>query len=250
MLERFHMDIHNKIALVTGGAHRIGQAIAMALARSGAHVAITYNTSKEAAQATVDQIKALGVRSIALHCDQRNLTEIQSLFDSLRREFEHLDILINSAAIMTRQPVRDVTPADFDRTIETNVRGPFFIAQAAAKWMKQSGVAGSIVNIADLSAIHPWPSYIAHTISKSGIVAMTQSMALALAPSIRVNAIAPGAVLKPIDWDDDRWNKLAESLPLKRTGSAEDVANAVLFCLQSEFMTGETIIIDGGRSLR
>ncbi len=244
------MDIHNKVALVTGGAHRIGQAIALALARSGAHVAITYNTSKEAAQAAVDQIKALGVRSIALKCDQRNLIEIQALFESLQREFEHLDILINNAAIMERQPVLDVTPADFDRTIETNLRGPFFIAQAAAQWMKRSSVAGSIVNIADLSAIHPWPSYIAHTISKSGVVAMTHSMALALAPSIRVNAIAPGAVLKPVDWDDARWSKLAETLPLRRSGSAEDVANAVLFCVQSEFMTGETIIIDGGRNLR
>lgn len=244
------MDISDKFALVTGGAHRVGQAIALALARSGAHVAITYRSSKEAAHATVDQIQALGVRSIALHCDQRNLTDIQSLFVSLQREFDHLDILINSAALMERKAVLDVTPDDFDRTIETNLRGPFFIAQAAAKWMKQSGVAGSIVNIADLSAIHPWPSYIAHTISKSGIVAMTHTLALALAPLIRVNAVAPGAIMKPVDWDDARWSKLAGTLPLQRTGSAEDAANAVLFCVQSEFMTGETIVIDGGRSLK
>ncbi|HZY46075.1 MAG TPA: SDR family oxidoreductase [Anaerolineae bacterium] len=244
------MDIHNKFALVTGGAHRVGQAIALALARSGVHVAITYRLSVEAAHATVDQIKAMGVRSIALHCDQRNFTEIQSLFVSLQREFDHLDILINSAALMERKTVLDVTPDDFDRTIETNLRGPFFIAQAAAKWMKQSGVAGSIVNIADLSAIHPWPSYIAHTISKSGIVAMTHTLALALAPLIRVNAVAPGAIMKPVDWDDARWSKLAGTLPLQRTGSAEDAANAVLFCVQSEFMTGETIVIDGGRSLK
>jgi pteridine reductase len=244
------MELQNKFALVTGGARRLGKEIALALARSGAHVAITYNTSAELAQTVVKQIKTLGARSIALKCDQTNLIEIQSLFENLEREFDHLDILINSAAIMERQPVLDVTPADFDRTIETNLRGPFFIAQAAAKWMKRSGMAGSIVNIADLSAIQPWPSYIAHTISKSGLVAMTQALALALAPSIRVNAIAPGTILKPVDWDDNRWQKLIEALPLKHGGSIEDVTQAVLFCLQNEFMTGETLVIDGGRSLR
>lgn len=244
------MDFINKIALVTGGSQRIGKAIALALAQAGAHVAITYHTSANAAQATVAEIKALGRRSIALPCNQRAWTSIQSLFDSLRNEFDRIDILVNNAAIMERQPALEVTPDDFDRTMETNLRGPFFIAQAAARWMKQAGVEGSIVNIADLAAIHPWPSYIAHTISKSGVVAMTQALALALAPSIRVNAIAPGVILKPASWSDDRWNNLIEALPLKRAGTLEDVTQAVLFCVQNNFMTGETIVLDGGRSLR
>jgi NAD(P)-dependent dehydrogenase (short-subunit alcohol dehydrogenase family) len=244
------MDIKGKIALVTGGARRLGKEIALALARSGAHVAITYNTSADLAPAVVDQITALGARSIALKCDQTNLIEIQSLFESLEHEFDHLDILVNNAAIMERQPVLEVTPEDFDRTLETNLRGPFFIAQAAAKWMIRSGITGSIVNIADLSAFQPWPSYSAHTISKAGLIAMTKTLALALAPSIRANAIAPGLILKPIDWSDDRWNNLIQALPLKHPGSIEDVTRAVLFCLQNDFMTGETIVIDGGRSLR
>lgn len=244
------MELTNKIALVTGGSQRIGKAIALALAQAGAHVAISYNTSAGAAQATVAEIKALGRRSIALPCNQREWISIQSLFDSLRHEFDRIDILVNNAAIMERQPVLEVTSDDFDRTMETNLRGPFFIAQAATKWMKEAGNEGSIVNIADLAGIHPWPSYIAHTISKSGVVAMTQALALALAPSIRVNAIAPGVILKPAGWSDDRWNNLIAALPLKRAGTIEDVTQAVLFCLQNNFMTGETIVLDGGRSLR
>ena len=243
-------DIQNKTALVTGGARRVGRAIALALAWSGAHVAITYNSSAAEAKTTLAEIEQAGVRAAAFQCDQRQIESIDALFQALRRAFDRLDILINSAAIMERRPVLDVTPGDWERVVNTNLRGPFFMAQAAAKWMIESGGGGSIVNIADLSAIHPWPSYIIHTIGKSGIVAMTQALALALAPSIRVNAIAPGAVLKPVDWDEERWTKLAGSLPLQRTGSPADVAEAVLFCLRSDFMTGETLVVDGGRSLK
>ncbi len=244
------MEIRDKVALVTGGAHRVGKAIALALARSGAHVAITYNTSSDQARNTLGEVRQSGVRAAAFKCDQQSNVSIEQLFESLQREFDHIDILINSAAIMERQSVLDVTLDDWERVVNTNLRGPFFITQAAAKWMNTAGIEGSMVNIADLSAIHPWPGYITHTISKSGLVAMTQALALALAPSIRVNAVAPGAVMKPQDWDDEQWNKLGTTLPLKRSGSAEDVTQAVLFCLHSDFMTGHTLIVDGGRSLK
>ncbi|MFN8596217.1 MAG: SDR family oxidoreductase [Anaerolineae bacterium] len=244
------MDVQGKVAVVTGGAHRVGQAIALALAQAGAHVAITYNASAEQAQATVAEIIRAGVRSIAVQCDQQSFSDITRLYETLRRNFDQLDILINSAAIMEVQPALDVTPADWERVINTNLRGPFFIAQAAAKWMLADGRGGSIVNIADLSALHPWPSYVTHTISKSGVVAMTEALALALAPSIRVNAVAPGTVLKPPDWSAERWQKLADSLPLRRAGSPHDVADAVLYCLRSDFMTGQTLVIDGGRVLK
>jgi pteridine reductase len=244
------MDIHDKVALVTGGAHRVGKAIAVALAQAGAHVAITYNTSSDKAQATVDEINQSGRKAVAFQCDQQQIESIEQLFRSLRNEFDRLDIAINSAAIMERQPALDITPDDWARVVDTNLRGPFFIAQAAAKWMNEAGVEGSIVNVADLSALQPWPSYPTHTISKRGVLAMTQALALALAPSIRVNAIAPGAILKPDDWDDARWLRLIDSLPLKHSGTLDDVARAVLFCLQTDCMTGQTIVIDGGRSLK
>jgi pteridine reductase len=243
------MNVENKIALVTGGARRVGKAIALALARSGARVLITYNTSIEEAALTVAEIERSGGQASALQCNQRDLNAIDRLFDRLRLECDRLDILVNNAAIMERQPALDITPDDWSRVIDTNLRGPFFIAQRAAQWMLATG-GGAIVNIADLSALHPWPNYLTHTISKSGVVALTQGLALALAPAIRVNAIAPGMVLKPDKWSDDRWAKMIAALPLQREGTPEDVAEAVLYCVRSEFMTGQTIVLDGGRSLK
>ena len=250
------MDIQGKVALVTGGAHRVGKALALALAREGAQVCLTFNTSAGKAQATVAEIKSAGGQARAVPCDQRDLAAIDRLFNQLRAEFDQLDILINSAAIMERRAVLDITPEDWARVMETNLRGPFFMAQAAARWMLERGNrgvrsnCGVIVNIADMSALHPWPNYLAHTVSKSGVVAMTKTLALALAPQVRVNAIAPGTVLKPEEWDDARWEKLVAALPLQHEGTPEDVAEAVLFCLHSEFMTGQVIVLDGGRSLK
>jgi pteridine reductase len=243
------MDVEHKLALVTGGARRIGKAIAVALARSGARVVITYHTSADEAAITVAEIERSGGAAAAVHCDQRDLAAIDRLFDRLRLDHARLDILVNNAAIMERKPALEITPDDWSRVIDTNLRGPFFMAQRAAQWMLTTG-GGVIVNIADLSALHPWPNYLTHTISKSGLVAMTQGLALALAPSIRVNAVAPGMMLKPDEWSDDRWAKLIAALPLQHEGSPEDVAEAVLYCVRSEFMTGQTIVLDGGRSLK
>ncbi len=243
------MKLQHATALVTGGAHRVGKAIARALTRAGAQVIITYHTAADQAEATVAELNRSGGVARAVQCDQRDLDAVARLFDQLRRETKRLDVLVNSAAIMERRPVLEITPEDWARVLDTNLRGPFFCAQAAAKWMLEGG-GGAIVNIADLSAVQPWPSYLTQTVSKSGVVAMTKALALALAPQVRVNAIAPGAVLKPDDWDDERWDKLISALPLQRGGSVEDVAEAVLFCLRSEFMTGQVLVLDGGRSLR
>jgi pteridine reductase len=243
------MNVENKIALVTGGARRIGKAIAMALARSGARVIITYHTSVEEAAITVAAIERSGGQASAVPCDQRDLGAIDRLFDRLRQDSDRLDILVNNAAIMERKPALEITPDDWSRVIDTNLRGPFFMAQRAAHWMLSTG-GGVIVNIADLSALHPWPNYLTHTISKSGVVAMTQGLALALAPSIRVNAVAPGLMLKPDEWSAERWARLIAALPLQREGTADDVAEAVLYCVRSEFITGQTIALDGGRSLK
>jgi pteridine reductase len=244
------MNLHGSTALITGGARRVGKAIALALAREGARVAITYNTSSDQARATVAAIEQSGGQAAAYRCDQRDLAAIDRLFDQLRLDFDRLDILVNSAAIMERQPVLDITAEDWARVMETNLRGPFFMAQAAAKWMSETGQRGNLVNLADMSALQPWPSYLTHTVSKSGIVALTKTLALALAPSIRVNAIAPGAVLKPEEWAGERWEKMIAALPVQHGASAEDVAEAVVFCVKSEFMTGQLIVLDGGRSLK
>jgi NAD(P)-dependent dehydrogenase (short-subunit alcohol dehydrogenase family) len=262
------LEIRNTVALVTGGAHRIGKTIALALAEAGAHTLITYMNSADEAARTTREIEARGVQALAVQLDQRHTTQIDTLFATIQERFGRLDILVNSAAIMERKPILDITPDDWDRTLDTNLRGPFFVAQAAARLMlgaqpstpasagstsaqdAQHTVEGCIVNIADLSALHPWPTYSAHTVSKAGLVALTKALALALAPSIRVNAVAPGMVLKPSDWGDDRWAQLAERIPLRRSGTPEDVAAAVLYLIRSDFVTGQVLVLDGGRELR
>ena len=260
------MEIRNRVAVVTGGAHRVGKSIALALAAAGAHTVITYLHAAEAAAHTAREIEACGVRALALPLDQRKPAQIAAMLDAVRNRFGRLDILVNSAAIMERKPIFDVTPDDWDRTLDTNLRGPFFVAQAAARLMleqkpdappgpdgdahRSTGASGCIVNIADLAALRPWPSYLAHSVSKAGLVALTRALAAALAPSIRVNAIAPGTVLKPPDWSDERWAQLSRSVPLGRSGTPDDVAQAVLYLIHSEFITGQLLVLDGGRELR
>ncbi len=254
------MEIRNRVALVTGGAHRVGRAIALALAAEGAHTIITYLSAADEATRTVRDLEAFGVQALAVRADQRDVTQIDALITAVRDRFGQLDILVNSAAIMERKRVFEITPDDWDRTLDTNLRGPFFVAQAAARLMvnthpERSGAesknaSGCIINIADLSALRPWPSYIAHTVSKAGLVALTRALAVALAPSIRVNAIAPGAVLKPVDRDDEQWAQLAARSPLQRHGTPEEVAQAALYLIRSDFMTGQLLVLDGGRELR
>jgi pteridine reductase len=242
------METRDKVALVTGGAHRVGKSIALALAAEGAHVVISYLTSDVEAGRTAHEIEAFGVQSLAMHADQRDMAHIDALFAAIRDRFGRLDILVNSAALMERKPIFDIKPEDWDRVLDTNLRGPFFISQAAVRLMHDS--EGCIVNIADSSAVRPWPSYIAHTVSKAGLVALTQALAVALAPAIRVNAVAPGAVLKPQGWSDEQWLKLAQRIPLGRPGTPEDVAQAVLYLIHSDFITGQLLVLDGGRELR
>ncbi len=245
------MDLRDKIALVTGGAQRVGKAIALALAQAGVNVAITYHTSDDEARTTVAEIERSGVRAAAYALDQRDVSSINQLFVNLRRDFDYLDILVNNAAIMERRPVLNVTLDDWERVINTNLRGPFFIAQAAARWMIETHTSGAIINIADTAALKPWPGYITHTISKTGLVAMTETLALALAPQIRVNAIAPGPILKPLDWSEERWQRSTEAtIPLKHIAALSNVTDAVLMCARNEFMTGHTLVIDGGRILK
>jgi len=242
------MDLKGKVGLVTGAAHRVGRDIALGLAREGMHVVIHYNASVEAAEHTLAEIKALGVEAIAVKADQSQATEVQALFVAAQARFDRLDVLVNSAAIMERKPFLDITEADWDRVLDINLKGPFLCAQQAAHRML-AGEGGAIVNIADLAGLEPWPVYAHHSVSKAGVIMLTKVMALALAPTIRVNAVAPGPVAKPVNWTHERWLAHAAKLPLQRTGSGQDVADAVVFLLKSDFITGEVLVVDGGSSL-
>ncbi|MBC7841976.1 MAG: SDR family oxidoreductase [Gemmatimonadaceae bacterium] len=240
--------LRGQVALVTGGARRVGKAIAVALATRGADIVVHYNSGAAEAESTVDELREHGVRVATVQGDLSDVTVAQALPARAHDAFGRLDILVNSAAMMLRTPIGEVTPAQWERMFTLNLRAPFFIAQAAAPLLRAHG--GVIVNIADLAAYETWPTYVPHAITKAGVVQMTRGLARALAPHIRVNAVAPGAVLLPDEWHEDAAVKLVSTTPLGRLGSAEDVAQAVVYLCEASYVTGEVLIVDGGRHVR
>lgn len=240
--------LRGKVALVTGGARRVGRAIALALADRGSDVVVHYHSGATEAEETAAEIRARGVRAVLVQGDLSDIGAAQTLPERANAAFGQLDILVNSAAMMQRTPIGDVTPDDWERMFALNLRAPFFVSQAAVPLLRARG--GAIVNIADLAAYETWPAYVPHAITKAGIVQMTRGLAHALAPDIRVNAVAPGAVLLPDAWTDDSAKRLAETTPLGRLGAAEDVAQAVVYLCEATYVTGEVIIVDGGRHIR
>ena len=241
------MELRGRRALVTGAGVRVGRVIAHALMREGVHCAIHYHGSEHGARQTAIEGETMGSRVALLPADLGDAAEARGLAARAAEALGGLDILVNSAAIMERRRVDETSPDDWDRTMNLNLRGAFFVAQGAAAEMKDGG---AMVNIADLAAFERWATYAVHCISKAGVVVMTELMAKTWAPRIRVNAVAPGAVLLPDDWDESIRKKLIETTPLKRLGSPRDVADAVLYLLQSDYVTGETLVVDGGRRLR
>lgn len=241
-------SLAGKTALVTGAARRVGKAIALALADKGADIILHYNAGAAAAEETAGELRAKGVRVMLQQADLVDLEAAQALPAAAEQAAGRLDILVNSAAMMLRTPLGQVTPAEWDAMFALNLRAPFFIAQAAVPMLRAQ--QGCIVNIADLAAYETWPAYIPHAMTKAGVVQMTRGLARALAPDIRVNAVAPGAVLLPEDWGIESAGRLAETTPLQRLGTAADVAQAVVYLCEAQYVTGEVIIVDGGRHIR
>jgi pteridine reductase len=241
-------SLAGRVALVTGAAHRVGKAIAVALAERGARVAVHYHAAQHEAESTLQQLRARGVEASAFKSDLSDASACPTLIADVVRHFGSLDILVNSAAIMQRTPIGEVTPSDWDTMFAVNLRAPFFLAQAASPHLARS--RGVIVNIADLAAFETWPAYVPHTITKAGVVQMTRALAHALAPDVRVNAVAPGAVLLPDGWDERSTQHLIDTTPLKRLGTPEDVVRAVVYLIESDYVTGETMLVDGGRHVR
>lgn len=242
------MELAGRVILVTGAAHRVGQSIAMTAAKHGARLAVHYHGARADADATVAAMVALGADARAFQADLRDPLAPARLIAAVVDHFGALDALINSAAIMQRTPVDRVTVEQWDAIMALNLRAPFFLAQAACPHL--AATKGAIVNVADLAAFETWPAYVPHGISKAGVVQMTRALAHALAPDVRVNAVAPGAVLLPDDWDADAERHLIATTPLRRLGSPDDVAHAVLYLLHAEYVTGETLVVDGGRRIR
>jgi pteridine reductase len=242
------MNLSGRVALVTGAGKRVGQAIALALGKRGMKVAVHYHGSAAGAEDTVQQLAAEGATGRAFQGDLATHDGPAKLVAAVVESFGALDALVNSAAIMERTPFSDVTPAKWDEIMAINIRAPFFVTQAAAPHLKKA--CGAVVNIADLAAYETWPAYVPHGISKAGVVHMTRALARVMAPDVRVNGVAPGTVLLPEDWDQKADERLRQTTPLARTGTPEDVSAAVIFLLESDYVTGETIIVDGGRHVR
>jgi pteridine reductase len=241
-------ELTGKVALVTGGAVRVGLEIARALADAGADVAVGYLRSAAAARAAVRDLQARGVRAVALRADVARPREARALVASTVKRLGRLDILVNNAALFYRTPVESTTPAQFDRLLAVNLRAPFFCSQAAARVMGRRG--GRIVNIADVGAVRAWPGYVPYGISKAGVVMLTRGLAAALAPRIQVNAVAPGVVLLPEDFPRESGRRLAARIPMGRHGRPADVAEAVcFFATCSDYITGQVLFVDGGSSL-
>jgi pteridine reductase len=242
------MELTGRVALVTGAGRRVGRAIALALGAQGARVLVHYHASRAGADETVQELGRSGAEAWAVQADLSQHAAADELVNDTVQHFGALDILVNSAAIMVRTPFGEVSPADWDAMFALNLRAPFFCARAAARVMRTRG--GVIVNIADLAGLETWPAYIPHGITKAGVIHMTRALARTLAPGIRVNAVAPGAVLLPDDWSAADAERLASTTPLRRIGSPQDVAGAVVYLVEADYVTGEVLIVDGGRHVR
>ena len=243
------MTLEGRVALVTGAGRRVGQAIAVGLARAGCDVAVHVHGTVDGGVDTVAQIRALGRKAEALTADLSDPKAAGGLAPRAAGLWGgRLDILVNSAAIMVRQAIPDVTPESWDQTLDLNLRAPFFVTQGALPFLKKS--RGRVVNLADVAGFEPWPAYVPHCVSKAGVVMLTKGLARALAPDITVNAVAPGAVLLPDDWDEKARAHFAETTPLGHLGTPEDVVQAVLYLLTADYVTGTVLIVDGGRVIR
>ena len=242
------VNLSGKTALVTGGARRVGKALALALGRAGAHVVINYNRSAGAADQTVRELMAAGINASAFQADVSQKDEIDALVAHIQAKYGRLDVLVNSASLFESAKFADITEADWRRVLDVNLTGPFLLSQAALPLLQASD-SSSIINIVDLSAIQAWPSYAHHSVSKAGLLQLTKVMARALAPRVRVNAIAPGTVLPPDGYDGTAGDGTSDRRVVEPAGTPEDVVKAMFYLIESPFVTGQTLIVDGGRTL-
>jgi NAD(P)-dependent dehydrogenase (short-subunit alcohol dehydrogenase family) len=239
------MNIENKVALVTGGAHRVGKAITLMLAKAGANVVINYHTSAAQAEATAEEVRALGKKVLSVQADIANYAQVKAMAGQIKIWFGGIDILVNSADRWEKSPFPSEDIGPWERIVGTGINGPYYVTNVFAPLILERG-GGAIVNIVDLSAWEAWPNFTAHAVAKTSLLAMTRQFALELGPTIRVNAVAPGPVLPPPDYSPEQIERVATRTLLNRWGSAEDVAWTVKFLIEADFITGETIRVDGG----
>jgi NAD(P)-dependent dehydrogenase (short-subunit alcohol dehydrogenase family) len=241
------ISLAGRVALVTGAAKRIGRSVALRLASEGADVIVNYRTSKGEAAEVAAQIEAMGRRAVAVQADVAKRADVIDLFAAVEKEFGQLDILVNNAGMFFPAKFETLTEDQWDRILDTNLKSQFLCCQLAGPMLRRSS-HGRIINFASLGGLLAWPAYTHYCVSKAGVIMLTRCLARALAPEITVNAIAPGTI--SFDGDEPELAKdFIQRAPLHRTGTAKDIDDAVVFLAQSSFITGQVIVVDGGRAL-
>ncbi len=243
------MELEGRVALVTGGARRVGRVIALELARRGAHVIIHYHRSEEEALHTVEELLSLGVHAGRTQGDLADPLDVEKIFVAAEALSGRVDVLINNASTFQAREILELSPKEWDQVMAVNLRGPFLCSQRAAHLMLAHGQGGAIVNIADVAGLIPWTRYPHHSVAKAGLIMLTKVLAKALAPHIRVNAVVPGPILAPEGIAPERWERLGEVLPMGHTGSPENLAQTVITLIENDFMTGAILNVDGGDTL-
>jgi 3-oxoacyl-[acyl-carrier protein] reductase len=238
-------SLAGQVALITGGSKRIGRSIALRLATDGADIIINYDSSKSEADALVNELKSLGRRALAVQADVSHRADVQKLFTATENEFSRLDILVNNAGTFFGAKFEELTEEQWDHILNVNLKSQFLCAQSAAPIMKRQG-RGRIINLSSLGGLLPWPGYTHYCVSKAGSIMLTRCLARALGPEILVNSIAPGTIQFPGETPDEDYIR---RVPLHRTGTGEDIAEAVAYLTKADFVTGQILVVDGGRSL-
>jgi len=238
-------NLSGRTALVTGAGKRVGRSIALALARAGADVVVNYSRSQAEAEAVASEITAMGRHSAALQADVTLRSDVQRMFAAVESQFGRLDILVNNAGAFFHVPFEQLTDEQWDGILATNVKSQFLCCQAAAPLLRKQGT-GRIINISSLGGLLAWPGYTHYCVSKAGSIMLTRCLARALAPEILVNSVAPGTIQFEGETPDQDYIR---RVPLHKTGTGDDIAEAVLFLATADFITGQVIAVDGGRLL-
>lgn len=246
------MELPGRVALITGGK-RIGAAVAIALARGGADVALAYNRSRAEADETAAEVRALGRRAVTIQADVTAPAACAALVAQTVKDLGRLDVLINMASVYRARPLAELTAADWDAQLDVDLRSAFLCAQAAVPEMRKQG-GGRIINFADWVAASGRPRYLGYVpyyVAKRGVIALSEALALELAADqILVNAVAPGPIVAPPGTSEEEETAVERATPLGRWGGEGEIAKAVRFLIESDFVTGETIRVDGGRHVR
>ncbi len=243
-------SLQGKVAFVTGSARRVGRGILLGFAAQGANVVIHHSNSVGDAEHTSIDAKALGVDALVVQGDYADPDAIANNFEQIRAHYGRIDVLVNSASVFPRGDLLDIPPEEWDAVMGVNLRAPFLCTQHAGRMMRDAGIAGSIINIADNSGLRPWAARPHHSVSKAGLIALTEVTAASLAAyQIRANCIVLGPVLPSTGQSAESWQATEARLPLKRSGNPDDAARAAVFLARNDYITGAVLRVDGGEGL-